>query len=102
MNLLTNDIFRESKHDSVEYRAIAHADTTDPNDPKRVFGRFAFDGGLYHLTGIFASEAAITLLRDDTLAKQIGGGFLTPATLGGAYIERLQKAGVKIDVRMMP
>jgi len=57
---------------------------------------------MYHLTGVFAAEAAITLLRDDTLAHSIGGGVLTPATLGGAYIERLQKAGVKIDLRMMP
>lgn len=57
---------------------------------------------MYHLTGVFAAEAAITLLRDKTLAGEIGGGLLTPATLGGAYVDRLQKTGVKIDVRMMP
>lgn len=57
---------------------------------------------MYRLTGVFAAEAAITLLRDETLASKIGGGFLTPATLGGSYVERLQKAGVKFDVRMMP
>jgi len=54
------------------------------------------------MTGIFATEAAITLLRDDTQAHKIGGGFLTPATLGEAYIDRLNNAGIKIDVRMMP
>ena len=57
---------------------------------------------MYQLTGVFVAEAAITLLRDETAAKNIGGGLLTPATLGSAYIDRLIKAGVKIDVRMMP
>ena len=57
---------------------------------------------MYKLTGVFAAEAAITLLRDETTAKKIGGGFLTPATLGGAYIDRLQKAGVMLDLRTMP
>ena len=54
------------------------------------------------MTGVFAAEAAITLLRDETLAGKIGGGFLTPATLGGAYLDRLQKAGVKLEVSVMP
>ena len=85
----------------MEYRAIAHADATDPSDPKRAKAQFIWEGNLYHLTGVFAAEAAITLLRDETLAGKVGGGFLTPATLGGAYIERLQEAGVKLSVKTM-
>ena len=96
------DNHRSSRHDRVEYRAIATADAADPADPKRVYGKLVFEGSLYHMTGIFATEAAITLLRDDTQAHKIGGGFLTPATLGEAYIDRLNNAGIKIDVRMMP
>lgn len=86
----------------MEYRAIATADAQDPADPKRIFGKLVWEGDLYHLTGVFAAEAAITLLRDDTMAHKVGGGFLTPATLGEAYIDRLQKAGLKFEVRMMP
>lgn len=93
---------RLSKNYRVEYRAIANADTVDPSDPKRIYGKFVFEGSAYHVTGIFAAEAAMSLLRDKTLAGEIGGGILTPATLGSAYVERLQKAGVKIDVSMMP
>lgn len=95
-------MYRESKRDRVEYRAIATVDNKDPSDPKRVMGKFAWEGSMYHLTGVFAAEAAITILRDDTEARKMGGGLLTPATLGVAYIERLRKAGVKMDAMVMP
>lgn len=90
------------KHEHAEWRAIAYADTTDPNDPKRAYGRMRFDGSMYRLTGICLAEAALTIVRDKTLAHEIGGGILTPATLGAPYLERLQKAGLKTEVRMMP
>ncbi|KAF4548740.1 Hypothetical protein D9617_25g060690 [Elsinoe fawcettii] len=92
----------ESKNDYIEYRAIAEADSTDPSEPKRAFGRFAFEGSAYHMTGVFLAQAAISLLRDESLAKELGGGILTPATLGASYVERLQKVGFKVDLRMMP
>jgi short subunit dehydrogenase-like uncharacterized protein len=63
----------------------------------------AYDGGIYYVTGIFASEAAIVLVRGDTTAddsvyaRKLGGGVLTPATLGQPYIDRLVKAGVIIE-----
>lgn len=91
-----------AKRERIEYRAVATSDSSDPADPHRIEGRAAWEGGLYHLTGVLLAEAAIALLRDETLAKKIGGGVLTPATLGGAYVERLQKAGMRIDVRVMP
>ncbi|EMC98907.1 hypothetical protein BAUCODRAFT_103474 [Baudoinia panamericana UAMH 10762] len=91
-----------SKHDCIEWRAIAYADTSDPNDPRRAMCRMRFEGSMYALTGICVAEAAITIARDKTLAHQLGGGFLTPATLGAPYLDRLKKAGVKTEVRMMP
>ncbi|KAF2156729.1 hypothetical protein K461DRAFT_249200 [Myriangium duriaei CBS 260.36] len=91
----------EVKSDHIEYRAIATADSTDPSQPKRAFGRFAFEGSAYHMTGIFLAEAAMSLLKDDSLAKKMGGGVLTPATLGEGYVERLQKAGFKLELRTM-
>ena len=95
----------ESKNDHLEYRALATVDAegSDPSDPKRITGRMAWQGSAYHLTGIFLAEAAVVLARDEGfLAKEIGGGFLTPATLGAPFLERLQKAGLKVDVRVMP
>jgi len=61
-----------------------------------------FDGSMYELTGICLAEAAVTIARDNTLAHQFGGGMLTPATLGGPYLERMKKAGLKMEVNTMP
>jgi short subunit dehydrogenase-like uncharacterized protein len=91
-----------SSRDRIEYRALATIDSTDPNDPKRLTGRMSFEGSLYYLTGVFLAEAAITILRDETPAASMGGGSLTPSTLGAPFLERLQKAGLRTDVRVMP
>lgn len=64
-------------------------------------GRMQYDGSGYHLTGMLLAEAAITIARDETPAHAMGGGFLTPATLGRAYIERARRGGLSIDVHMM-
>jgi len=61
-----------------------------------------WDGSLYHLTGVCLAEAAVTIARDNTLAHRLGGGMLTPATLGAPYLERLQRAGLKMEIRTMP
>lgn len=92
----------EVKSDRVEYRAIATAETSDPAEPKRSYGRLTFHGSMYHMTGVFLAEAAISLLKDESLAKEMGGGVLTPATLGAGYIERLQKVGFTLDLKTMP
>lgn len=94
-----------SRNDYVEYRALATVDSegADPSDPKRITGRLAWQGSMYQLTGVFLAEAAATLAREDNfVAKEIGGGFLTPATLGPPFLEKLQKAGLKVDARVMP
>ena len=52
------------------------------------------------MTGVTLAEAAITLLRDDSPAKRIGGGFLSPATLGQAYLDRLNDAGMKFEAHV--
>jgi short subunit dehydrogenase-like uncharacterized protein len=90
------------KNDFVHWRAIAYADVEDPNDPKRASGRMRWQGSMYDLTGVCLAEAAVTIARDKTLAHDLGGGILTPATLGAPYLERLQKAGLKTEVNMMP
>lgn len=84
--------------DRIEYRAIATADT---KEKQRAYAKFYFGGGAYHLTGILMAEAAITILRDNTAAHGMGGGFLTPATLGQAFIDRLGKAGATLETHML-
>lgn len=91
-----------TRGDRIEYRALATVDSVDPNDPKRITGRLSWDGSLYRLTGVFLAEAAITILRDETPAIGMGGGSLTPSTLGAPFLERLQKAGLRTEVRVMP
>ncbi|KAI6801602.1 hypothetical protein KC360_g2450 [Hortaea werneckii] len=90
------------RHEYAEWRAIANADVSDPNDPKRVLGRMRWEGSMYQLTGVCLAEAAITIAREKTQAHELGGGILTPATLGAPYLERLQKAGLKTEVKTLP
>lgn len=52
------------------------------------------------VTGIFLADAALTLLKDDVPANKLGGGFLTPACLGQAYIDRLAEHGFKIETKL--
>lgn len=56
---------------------------------------------MYHLTGVCLAEAALTTSREKTFAHELGGGMLTPATLGAAYLERLEKAGLKTEFKML-
>ena len=93
---------RQASKEYVEWRAVAHADAADPSDPKRVMGRMRYDGSMYYLTGMLLAEAAITIARDQTPAHKMGGGLLTPATLGEAYLERVRKGGLFTEIRMMP
>ena len=90
-----------TKDESIEYRAIATADQNTAT-PRRAIAKFRYDGGMYYLTGILLAEAAMVILRDEDMVRKLGGGVLTPAMLGQPFIERLQKAGVVFEVRMLP
>lgn len=81
------------KEELLEYRAVAIADQ-NVSQPKRAYSRFRWEGGIYYLTGVLLAEAAMVILYHDTLAKELGGGLLTPATLGQPFIDRLKDAGV--------
>jgi short subunit dehydrogenase-like uncharacterized protein len=91
----------ECKTHRAEYRAVAVADVATPEPKPRAFCRAWFEGGMYHLTALLLTEAAITLLKDDVVAKKFGGGVLTPATLGQPYIDRVNGAGFRFEVRML-
>ncbi|KAL8657058.1 MAG: hypothetical protein Q9226_002299 [Calogaya cf. arnoldii] len=87
--------------DAFELRAVAEADQDVPN-PRMAMAKFRYDGGLYYLTGVFLAEAAMVLLTNVDLTKKVGGGLLTPAMLGQPFIDRLRKAGVTLESRIMP
>lgn len=56
---------------------------------------------MYHLTGVTSAEAALILAREKTFANELGGGILTPSTLGQTYLDRLQKAGLNADFKVL-
>ncbi|KAK4502588.1 hypothetical protein PRZ48_006014 [Zasmidium cellare] len=95
----------QAKREYCEWRAIANADVTDPNDPKRAYGSMRWEGSMYHLTAVFLCEAAMTMARDKTAMHALkAGGILTPGALANSssYLERLQKAGLQTEVKFLP
>ena len=86
-------------NDILEYRAVGVADQQGPE--KKAMVTFRYEGGLYFLTGIFLAEAAMVLLKEKTLVEQLGGGVLTPACLGEAFVERLQNANVHVSGKLL-
>ena len=86
--------------DRVEFKAIATADT---EGSERATAICSFNGSAYDFTGVLMAEAAISIVRDGNkmAAHELGGGILTPATLGQAYVDRLRKAGVMLEARML-
>ncbi|PHH88456.1 hypothetical protein CDD83_7508 [Cordyceps sp. RAO-2017] len=81
----------------VEYRATAAPDTAAPSG-KLAFCRARYRGSAYQLTALFLVQAAMTLLQDDV---GLPGGVYTPACLGQAYLDRVNDAGFKIDVKLL-
>ncbi len=53
------------------------------------------------MTGVCLAETAFILAREETFANKLGGGILTPATLGDKYFARLESSGMKAEFKMM-
>ncbi|KAF1990987.1 hypothetical protein K402DRAFT_389188 [Aulographum hederae CBS 113979] len=87
-----------SKNDFIHYKAIAK---TDSEPVRRAEATLKYHGGMYYLTGVLIAEAAMVILRGKSPAHELGGGVLTPATLGEEFVERLDKVGVNTSVRML-
>jgi short subunit dehydrogenase-like uncharacterized protein len=88
----------EAAKDILSYKAIATAD--EPKN-RRSYATYDYKGSVYYMTGITLTEAALVLSRGgDCLGKRLGG-MITPATLEMEYVERLQKAGIKLDWGML-
>ncbi|KAJ5200619.1 Saccharopine dehydrogenase / Homospermidine synthase [Penicillium cf. griseofulvum] len=88
----------DSVNDRLEYHAIA---TADSPSPQRVFGKIAYDGGMYPFTGLLLAEAAMVILNEEEKIKKVSrGGIVTPATLGQDYVDRLEKVGCRIETKV--
>jgi hypothetical protein len=94
------------KTDVVEFRGVAIAEQLSKT-PRKALASFRYEGGsVYTLTGLLMAEAAVTLLDpkvEEKVRGKFGGGqFLTPASLGDVYAERVGKAeGVTLEVRQI-
>lgn len=63
--------------------------------------RFFYGGSLYYCSAFMGVEAALVILgNEDTDAARMGGGILTPATLGAPFVERLRLAGAEISTEI--
>ncbi|KAF5020756.1 hypothetical protein F66182_7216 [Fusarium sp. NRRL 66182] len=87
----------DTEKDEIEYRGIAYPDSEKPVG-KAAFCRLWHHGGMYLLTGMLLAETAATILEDDV---QLSGGSYTPACLGQGLIDRLDKGGLKFDVKII-
>jgi len=88
----------KQKGDFLSYRALAIADT---QKKEKVRARLDVAYGAYPTTALTMTAAADVILRGDlkaTEAGRLGGGILTPATLGEQYLEKLRAFGMKIEI----
>jgi short subunit dehydrogenase-like uncharacterized protein len=89
---------RESmKKDFLSYRGVGVAE----DGKGKVTAKLDIAHGGYMATGITLSAAAQVILRgrlEDTQAGKLGGGILTPATLGDEFVKTLDEFGVKISI----
>ena len=80
--------------------AVAVADE-ETDHPKRAFGELTYTGGSYAITGAWLAQGAATLLYNPKLVESLGGGFITPAVLGQAFIEQAEKGGIHVETKML-
>jgi short subunit dehydrogenase-like uncharacterized protein len=84
------------KEDFLSYKALGIADT---DKEKKVVVKLDCAYGGYATTGLTLAAAADVILRGrlaETEAGRLGGGILTPATLGTQYLQKLDEFGLKI------
>jgi short subunit dehydrogenase-like uncharacterized protein len=64
-----------------------------------VKAQFSWEGSLTEISAILATEAAAVLLeKSKAQGRKEEFGIVTPSILGMAFVERIQNAGVKVNV----
>lgn len=88
---------RESmKNDFMSYRGVGVAESG-----QKITAKVDIAHGGYVATAITLAAAANVILRgrlEETEAGRLGGGILTPATLGEQYVDTLNDFGMKVQV----
>lgn len=87
-----------TRHTLTELEAVAVADW---DSDKRALARLKFVGDSYHLSAAVLAQGAASLLYTRELQSGHKGGNLTPAILGEDFVERLEAAGAKFDIRLL-
>lgn len=85
------------KNDFMSYRGVGIAEGSE----RKVTAKVDLAHGGYEATGLTLAAAAQVILRgrlSETEAGRLGGGILTPATLGDQYVDTLNDFGMKIRV----
>ncbi|PNY25472.1 Saccharopine dehydrogenase [Tolypocladium capitatum] len=91
--------------DFVEWRAVMEAQQMSRGrapQKVRVTGTMRIDLDPYSCSAVFVAEAALAALEElgssksSSLLNKLQGGVLTPASIGPAYVSRLEKAGLQI------
>ncbi|KAF2495603.1 hypothetical protein BU16DRAFT_572844 [Lophium mytilinum] len=86
-----------------EYRVVGTAEGKNGGVARACF---VYEGALVEVSAILAVEAGGVLIErskeeeGDGRSRVGKGGLLTPSTLGMPFVERLRKAGVKIEVEL--
>lgn len=86
------------KDDFISYRGLGIADT---DKREKVIAKLDCAHGGYAATALTLAAAADVILRgrlEETEAGRLGGGIVTPATLGELYVTKLNEFGMKIEV----
>ena len=89
-----------TRKDFIEFRAVATPDEEGPN-PRHASGKLRWDGGNYFFTGVCLAEAAMVLLKEHDLVKQLEGGLLTPAMIAEPFIQRMVNSGMIFEVAIL-
>lgn len=105
----TGPRLEDSVNDYLEYLAVATEDVSGrgrgdvSGPPKRVLGRFKCQATMYQLTGLLLAEAALVIVKQQEEVRKVsgGGGIVTPATLGQAFVDRLEQAGCGIETKVI-
>jgi len=87
---------------NVERQHFQAIGTASNPENKAAKAQFLYEGSLYYCSALMGVEAALAVLGSEEIpAHNIGGGILTPATLGMPYIKSLRRAGAVIDVALL-
>lgn len=83
-----------------EWHGVAEADDGSAA-PRKAQVTFRFEKDCYTLTGILLTQAALSILStEDSEAKRMGGGILTPSTVTTeGFWKGLEGSGVFVETK---